>query len=1532
MAVSCVVSLIAAGSLSGPLAYADEPSTGDHYAIDTASIRVVKGTSLVDAALPATVTVQPEAGLPGRQQAAVVWNEAELAGISTGEVGIHQVNGQVAGSDVAARLNVIVDDPRDVENLCTEAGAVPIRTATYQQTAAHMPEATCDGDWSPTGRWSTLNSPNNTDSVTYGFATTYTVTGVTIMPSESAPASASVSYLPHGANADVPTDWITVAEGITGFVARTNDGDRKVVEFGEPVSAKGLRVSFTRASGSYYKINEIGISAQSVPTVGSADLDRLLVGDVDVDGFDAGVTEYTVEVADRDLIPEITADPVDDDALVTVEAARAPQYRGQVKLRAPSGESKVYSIAFVQSGLAQDILYEAEDLYYVSNASISQFSNNSASNGVWIRSNFDGGTGLDGKKDFIEYSFDTPDALDTTYRLLLGVQRNANQGIVQPYLNGEKVGDEIDLSKLTGADAFLELDLGEVSFTSSKASKLYLELQGRDSLSSSHNAGVDYVRLTPTGDDNPSYTPTAVSAGVSYYVSTDGDDSNDGLSPQSPWKTISKVNSAEGFGPGSKVLFRRGDVWAFGDAGFDTLAPRGSGSATDRLVIGSYGTGDVLPKFEGHGRVADVVYLNNQEHVTIEELEITNKAAGFTGVINAANGKLVGDFRGIHITGQNHASNATQSLAGLTVQRTRIHDISGVDAWISGLEDSGGLTQQVSGAPGAYYNTGWDYSKRTGGIFMETGGGVGPTVFIDVLVHDNTITNVSFGGFTIKQWSGGTLGPKWAKRLENIPAPYTLVDDGQFVPHERVTVTDNTIDQTGQYNANGIYVTSAVDVHVGGNWVKNPGVCGIELYFVHDAIVEHNEVFGSARKAGGGDSNAIDPDRQTSDIIIQYNYMHDNGDGVMSCGFAWNTTVYRYNVLKDNDEWWLRDNTWGRGFNAFYNNVLINTKAQRDGRTTMNWSNLQESGTERWEVRNNLFINTFSGITGGVFGESRPYDSNVWAGPGLNGTGTNSHVFADARPLVADLDAAVALGSGTDAHHRVRDFSSLIPSEASPLRYLAGATYSDEEFAVVFSKPTDGKDYAGTALTGPTTIGLYQVETGDVSQPATVAGVVRDTEGEPIAGAILELHSNGSKVGADATSTPDGSFAFAQVPVGSTYTIVASASGYARQSSAAFFVPASGVDDLVIELAEQPVPVDLEESFDDLAAWNVRGVAGSTVVDIVNDPDPLYQGNSVLRVQRSGSNPAVFNTSPLNQSGRFVLSTKVYRTVAPSGFDQYGIYSYDEGDFNAAAPASSANPKVTAWLTQGSIGSHHGGTAVPAQTYQANRWYTIDIDVNWDLGTYDLYVDGVEKLENRSIRTWSAGKEFDYVSIFSTDGTGVFYVDDLRVSQGGFNPRTDALVGFVETGSHLNEARFTPESWAPFAQAFSNAQALLDDTEGVPQGEVNAVERALRVALNGLVEAALPVTVEVLGRCVVGKVVPTVTAVNESEHTISVTLNSDFASKTFLSVAPGKRVSHAFTTRQTAVPAGEMELLVTAVLDGETVTARQEVSYPALGC
>lgn len=80
--------------------------------------------------------------------------------------------------------------------------------------------------------------------------------------------------------------------------------------------------------------------------------------------------------------------------------------------------------------------------------------------------------------------------------------------------------------------------------------------------------------------------------GTKYFVSNDGDDKNDGKSPERPWKTLEKVSLAY-LNEGDGVLFKRGDLF------------RGTVKTKPGVTYCAYGNGE-KPKFYGcHKSLAD---------------------------------------------------------------------------------------------------------------------------------------------------------------------------------------------------------------------------------------------------------------------------------------------------------------------------------------------------------------------------------------------------------------------------------------------------------------------------------------------------------------------------------------------------------------------------------------------------------------------------------------------------------------------------------------------------------------------------------------------------------------------------------------------------------------------------------------------------------------------------------------------------------------------------------------------------------------
>jgi hypothetical protein len=92
------------------------------------------------------------------------------------------------------------------------------------------------------------------------------------------------------------------------------------------------------------------------------------------------------------------------------------------------------------------------------------------------------------------------------------------------------------------------------------------------------------------------YPATAYGAGTTYYVdAVSGNNSNNGLSPTSPWKTVSKVKSTTLL-PGDRVLFKRGGVWR------EELSTNQSGTAGNPITFSAYGQG-AKPLFYGSDTV-----------------------------------------------------------------------------------------------------------------------------------------------------------------------------------------------------------------------------------------------------------------------------------------------------------------------------------------------------------------------------------------------------------------------------------------------------------------------------------------------------------------------------------------------------------------------------------------------------------------------------------------------------------------------------------------------------------------------------------------------------------------------------------------------------------------------------------------------------------------------------------------------------------------------------------------------------------------
>jgi len=100
-----------------------------------------------------------------------------------------------------------------------------------------------------------------------------------------------------------------------------------------------------------------------------------------------------------------------------------------------------------------------------------------------------------------------------------------------------------------------------------------------------------------------------------------GNDSFNGTSSSTAWKTIAKVESVS-FNPGDTILFRRGEIWR------DRLDVTRSGAPGNPITFGAYGTGD-KPLILGSEEVIDGPWTNQGNNLWRKSMDHQTKIVFF---------------------------------------------------------------------------------------------------------------------------------------------------------------------------------------------------------------------------------------------------------------------------------------------------------------------------------------------------------------------------------------------------------------------------------------------------------------------------------------------------------------------------------------------------------------------------------------------------------------------------------------------------------------------------------------------------------------------------------------------------------------------------------------------------------------------------------------------------------------------------------------------------------------------------------------
>lgn len=366
-----------------------------------------------------------------------------------------------------------------------------------------------------------------------------------------------------------------------------------------------------------------------------------------------------------------------------------------------------------------------------------------------------------------------------------------------------------------------------------------------------------------SSDENiPSESNIPSNGGLIYYVdSENGNDKNNGNTPEMAWRTLNKVNLTT-FRPGSKILFKAGNIW------IGQLRPGGSGAKNNPIIIDKYGDGP-KPLIDANGKTGAVLSLHNQSYWEINNLELTNDAPE-KGMRN-----------GVDITAENAGI-----IEHIYLKNLYIHNIKGI--------------------PGD--------NNRTSGIFIQVlSDDLKPTRFNDVLIEGCEIAYVENQGICTR-----TPG-KWKDVGFNLPgtASWTkrrftnLAIRNNVIHHISKNAMIIRMADKGVVEHNVCYETA---LKVTGNTIFSYGCRG--------TVFQYNE--GYLNRSPSYDGSMYDADRGSPKTVWQYSYSHDNTHGLIWLipYDGSDSIIVRYNISQ-NDRGNLVTVTGGSGWSAFiYNNVF----------------------------------------------------------------------------------------------------------------------------------------------------------------------------------------------------------------------------------------------------------------------------------------------------------------------------------------------------------------------------------------------------------------------------------------------------------------------------------------------------------------------------------------------------------------------------------------------------------------------------------
>ncbi|OPA73375.1 hypothetical protein BVG16_29010 [Paenibacillus selenitireducens] len=365
--------------------------------------------------------------------------------------------------------------------------------------------------------------------------------------------------------------------------------------------------------------------------------------------------------------------------------------------------------------------------------------------------------------------------------------------------------------KGVAAGKFLELYINDVKLLTAEDNSLptgKIALLTAQATASFDDVIVDSITAPVVSDGNTAY----------YVSASTGDDTNDGQSEATAWRTLNKVNAST-FLPGDSILLKAGDRWN------EPLLLKQSGTEDHPIQVASYGTGD-----------KPVIAWN------------------------APNGGGV-------VTGKNLSNWIIKDLA-VEVIPSSTQSWNNITAGILINYDNSRLHRNVRIDGNEVYSS--TFNSNTNGIVISSlvPGTDYREVARDIVISNNTVHDIGWYGITTTGWD---IVKNEELRSQLLYGNVRVTGNKVYNMASQGIVVQNAHDSSIDRNV----------VHDGGLGTDTWGPGGLWFIASRDSIIKFNEIYNMSDANSGFDGAGLNIDWYCDNITVQYNYSHDNkGNGI----------------------------------------------------------------------------------------------------------------------------------------------------------------------------------------------------------------------------------------------------------------------------------------------------------------------------------------------------------------------------------------------------------------------------------------------------------------------------------------------------------------------------------------------------------------------------------------------------------------------------------------------------------------------------